>query len=134
MVRRFLVLLAGTVTATLLATAAPAAEVIGTIVSADPSADMVVIKTPDGQQVGFRTVETTRILQGDSVVELKTLQPGTQVQILSEPATPTQTGTVMVPLANRIIVAPSVVKERTVVKEKVDRDDDDDDDVDVDVD
>jgi hypothetical protein len=83
-------------------------EVIGTVVSTDPVANTIMVRTPDGTQTVYRTVETTKIQQGSSVVQLRTLQPGTQVEIMADPTTPppATTGTVVYPVASGIIVTP----------------------------
>jgi hypothetical protein len=132
--KRILTLVFGTVTAILLAAAGQAAEVIGTIVSTDPVANQVVVKTADGRQMIFRTAETTRIQQGGTVVELQTIQPGTQVQVVAEPTTPpAATGTTVVyPLASGIVVrqpASSGAKITTAPRKDVDEDVDIDHDV-----
>jgi hypothetical protein len=128
--KRALALVFGTVTAILLAAAGQAAEVVGTIVSSDPAANVFVVKTADGRQMTFRTAETTRIQQGTTVVELQTIQPGTQVQVMSDTVTPpTVTGTVVYPLATGIVVRPpasSGAKLSTGPRQDVD------DDVDID--
>jgi hypothetical protein len=83
-------------------------EVIGTVVSTDPVGNTIMVRAPDGTQTLYRTLDTTRIEQGGSVVQLRTIQPGTQVQIVAEPAPPTTTtGTVVYPVASGIVVAPT---------------------------
>jgi len=82
-------------------------QVIGTVVSTDPAANTILVQGPDGTQSVYRTVETTRIQQGGSVVPLATLQPGTEVQVMSDPTPPPATaGTVVYPVASGIIVTP----------------------------
>jgi hypothetical protein len=82
-------------------------EVIGTVVSTDPVANTIVVRGPDGTQSVYRTVETTKIQQGGSVVQLRTLQPGTQVEIMADPTPPpATTGTVVYPVASGIVVTP----------------------------
>jgi hypothetical protein len=116
------------------AATSPAAEVLGTIVSNDPSGRSVVIRTDDGRTVTVRTDETTRIEQGDAVVATTTLVHGVPVRVVTSDAV--AGGTVVAPLATRILVAPS---DPDAVMEEDDTDvdidtDDDDDDVDIDTD
>jgi hypothetical protein len=110
---------------------AASAEVVGTIVSTDPAANTVVVQSEDGKQTIYRTSRTTRIEQGGDTIELRTLQPGTQVQIVAEPAPgPVVTGTVVHPVASGIIVAPTAPPKPTVARDgqNMDRD------IDVDID
>jgi hypothetical protein len=112
--KRFLTLICGTAASVLVA-AAVQAEIVGTLVSTDPTANTIVVKTPDGRQMVYRTSETTTIRQGDTAVQLSNVQPGTRVQIVTDaPATPPATaGQVVHPIASGIIVTPT--SETTVV-------------------
>lgn len=95
--------------------AAGQAEIVGTVVSTDPTANTVVVTTPDGRQMVYRTMETTTIRQGDTAVQLQNLQPGAKVQIITQPAPPAATGTTVVhPVASGIIVT-SPATDTTVV-------------------
>jgi hypothetical protein len=114
-----------------LAPASNAADVVGTIVSTDPSAQTVVVKTADGRDVVYRTVETTRIQQGGATVDLGSLPPGSRVQITSTATPPPPAGstTIVYPVASGIVVAPTAAPKPSVAAPKAD-----DDDVDVDID
>jgi hypothetical protein len=138
---RGIALFAATLGTILLAAAGQSAEVVGTIVSTDPTANTVIVSTPDGRQVVYRTVETTRIQQGDTTVELKSLQPGSRVQITTTPApqqpVPGET-TVVYPVASGIVIAPTEPPKvsapphpdvpKSDIDVDIDRDVDDDDD------
>ena len=106
---RAIALFAATLGTILLAAAGQSAEIVGTIVSTDPTTSTVVVSTPDGRQVVYRTVETTKIVQGDTAVELKSLQPGSRVQITTTPAPQPVPGetTVVYPVASGIVIAPT---------------------------
>lgn len=110
-----------------------AAEITGTVVSNDPTGRTVVVRTADGQTLTVRTDETTRIQQGDAVVETTTLMRGAPVQIVT---TDVVTGeTTVVPHATRILlvpVAPAQMEDDDDTDVDIDTDDDDDVDVDVD--
>lgn len=113
--------------------ATASAETVGTIVSTDPTANTIVVRSADGTQTIYRTAETTKIQQDGSVVQLRTLQPGSQVQIVAEPApAPTVTGTVVYPVASGIIVAPTTPPKPTVARDGKDVDHDRDVDVHID--
>lgn len=109
-----------------LAATSQAAEITGTVVSNDPTGGTVVVRTNDGQTVTIRTDATTRVQQGDAVVETTTLLQGVPVQVVT---TDVVTGEAAVaPVASRILLVPSAP---AAMEDDVDTDDDD---VDVDVD
>lgn len=131
-------LISVTLGAVLWAATAVAAEVVGTIVSTDPTQRTVVVTTPDGQRVVYQTVETTRVQQGDAIVELKNLQPGSRVQIITDPTPPVSapvpgTGqpTIVYPVASGIVIAPTESPKDSVARPN-DRKSDKDVDVDID--
>ena len=128
---RAITLFAATAILISLAAVAQSAEVVGTVVSTDPTASTVVVKTPDGSDVVYRTVETTRIQQGDATVELKNVQPGSRVQIIATPPPPQVAGetTVVYPVASGIVIGPATHPKATPKAA-----DDDDTDIDVDID
>jgi len=95
--------------ATLVAGAGHAVIIYGTLISADPDASTIVVRTPEGEQTIYRVVKTTRIAQGDKVVALGNLTPGTQVQVIASPPAPAALGAteIVVPVADGIVVAPT---------------------------
>jgi hypothetical protein len=114
------------------AAAGQAAEVMGTIVSNDPTGRTVVVRTADGQTLSIRTDEATRIEQGDALVETTTLMRGVPVQIVTTDVVTGETS--VAPLATRILVVPS---KPSVMEDDDDTDvdiDTDDEDVDIDTD
>ena len=127
--RRILTLAVGTFA--LLWAAAGQSQVVGTVVSTDPAANTVVVRSADGKQVVYRTGQTTTIHQGGSAIELRALQPGAQVQILADPSAPAVGGTTVYPMATGIVVAPAsppkpVVERRSSHDHDVHEDLDDD--------
>jgi hypothetical protein len=117
-----------------LATASPAAEITGTVVSNDPTGRTVVVRTSDGQTLTVRTDQATRVQQGEAVVESTTLTQGVPVRIVTTEVTGEA---VADPLATRILVVPSepaVMEDDDDTDVDIDTDDDDDDDVDIDTD
>jgi hypothetical protein len=107
--KRFSALYAAALATTLVAGGAHAVVVYGTLISADPDASTIVVRTPEGGQTLYRVVQTTRIAQGDKVVELGSLAPGTQIQVIASPPTPAVPGAteVVVPVADGILIAPT---------------------------
>jgi len=108
--RRFVALFAGALGIGPVAGLAQAAEVVGTVVSTDPTASTVIVRTSDGRETIYHTTHTTRIEEGAGVVTLSDVDPGSQVRVLVDPtaATPdTATEVVVVPLQNGIVVAPT---------------------------
>jgi hypothetical protein len=102
--------------ASVLVAGAAQAQVVGTVVSTDPTTSTIVVKTPDGRQTVYRTTETTTIRQGETTVQLGNVQTGTKVQILSEPAAAPSASagqTTVHPVASGIIITPGT--ETTVV-------------------
>ena len=109
--RRFVALLAGALVIGPVAGFAHAAEVVGTVVSTDPTASTVVVRTSDGKETIYRTTSATRIEQGSDVVTLSDVDPGSQVHVIvdSSAATPdTAMEVVVVPVQNGIVVAPTL--------------------------
>jgi hypothetical protein len=132
---RAIAFFAATLGAILLAAVAQSAEVVGTIVSTDPVANTVVVKTPDGRDVVYRTVETTRIRQGDTTVELKSVQPGSRVEIVTMPAPQPAAGetTIVYPVASGIVIAPTEPPKVSAPPHPSPKADDDED-IDIDID
>jgi hypothetical protein len=125
----------------LLAVTGQAAEVTGTVISNDPSGRTVVVRTADGQTLTIRTDDTTRIQQGDAVVESTTLMRGVPVQIVTQDVVTGETDdsegsrSTVVPHATRILLVPAAPAQMADDDDvDVDVDTDDDDDVDVDTD
>jgi hypothetical protein len=84
-VKRISIALASAIVATVLAASGQAFEVVGTVVKGDPGASKVVVTTPDGTHRVYRVSEGTRIERGDTILGLRDLPPGSQVQIIAEP-------------------------------------------------
>jgi len=102
--RRFL--LAGAA-ALLLAAPGRAAEIVGTVVSNDPTEGALVVLGDDGRSTTVRTSEVTRIEKDGTVVTNTTLVEGTPVRVMT---TDLETGDVSVtPIASRIVVLPGAV-------------------------
>ena len=124
--RRFVLASAATL---LLAAPVSAAEIVGTVVSNDPTEGALVVLGDDGRSTTVRTSETTRIEQDGTVVKTTTLVEGTPVRIVT---TDLDTGDMTVtPTASRIVVVPASVQHDDEGGD-VDIDDDDDDDLDID--
>lgn len=105
--------------ALLLAAPSQAAEIIGTVVTNDPTDETIVLRLADGRSMTIRTSETTQIQKGNAVVKTTTLMQGTPVQVVTQDAVTGET--VVTPTATRIVVVPAAPAEE-------------DDDVDVDID
>ncbi|RIL07000.1 MAG: hypothetical protein DCC71_04615 [Proteobacteria bacterium] len=88
-----------------------AAEIMGTVVSTDPAANTIVVRSADGRETVYRTTETTTIQQGGTAVRLQAVQPGTQVQVMADPTTTPApaagTTTIVYPVASGIVLMPT---------------------------